>query len=410
MRRLSISILLLFAACRGRDAIAATRQAAVRDTVPDTVPDTLKARDSAHVKDSAAAKVRDTAIVRALYVNRWASQSAKKMKKLIAIADSTEINALVIDMKDEFGLNFTSKDTLVARNAGKAGKVQHLDALLDTLRAHHILAIARVVVFKDSVAARLNPKHVIQRPDGKPWQDKKGLTWVDPYDKVVWEYNIRVAEELGHLGFGEIQFDYIRFPEPYKSLPDQVFKDANGVAKPRALANFLRAACPRIHAKGARCTADIFGLVTTVPGALEIGQQWSELAPVTDVLLPMVYPSHYPPMSFGIDHPNHEPYLVVDSAVSGAHRHDHRLGITSDFHVRPWLQAFTLGAPHYGAKEVAEQMRAVYDAGFDSWTLWSPGSDYTSFLPALEKSTVTRRKSGPLGTPVPAAAPGRVRR
>jgi hypothetical protein len=410
MRRLSISILLLFAACRGRDATAATRRTAARDTVPDTVPDTLKAKDSARVKDSAAAKARDTAIVRALYVNRWASQSAKKMKKLIAIADSTEINALVIDMKDEFGLNFTSKDTLVSRNAGKSGKVQHLDALLDSLRAHHILAIARVVVFKDSVAARMNPKHVIQRPDGKPWQDKKGLTWVDPYDKVVWEYNIRVAEELGHLGFGEIQFDYIRFPEPYKSLPEQVFKDANGVPKPRALANFLRVACPRIHAKGARCTADIFGMVTTVPGALEIGQEWSELAPVTDVLLPMVYPSHYPPMSFGVAHPNGAPYIVVDSAVSGAHRHDHRLGITNDFHVRPWLQAFTLGAPHYGAKEVAEQKRAVYDAGFDSWTLWSPGSDYTSFLPALEKSTVSRRKSGPPGTPVPAAAPGRARR
>jgi hypothetical protein len=410
MRRLSISILLLFAACRGRDATAATRRTAARDTVPDTVPDTLKAKDSTRVKDSAAAKARDTAIVRALYVNRWASQSAKKMKKLIAIADSTEINALVIDMKDEFGLNFTSKDTLVSRNAGKSGKVQHLDALLDTLRAHHILAIARVVVFKDSVAARMNPKHVIQRPDGKPWQDKKGLTWVDPYDKVVWEYNIRVAEELGHLGFGEIQFDYIRFPEPYKSLPEQVFKDANGVPKPRALANFLRVACPRIHAKGARCTADIFGMVTTVPGALEIGQEWSELAPVTDVLLPMVYPSHYPPMSFGVAHPNGAPYIVVDSAVSGAHRHDHRLGITNDFHVRPWLQAFTLGAPHYGAKEVAEQKRAVYDAGFDSWTLWSPGSDYTSFLPALEKSTVSRRKSGPPGTPVPAAAPGRARR
>jgi len=106
------------------------------------------------------------------------------------------------------------------------------------------------------------------------------------------------------------------------------------------------------------------------------------------------------------------PYLVVDSAVSGAHRHDHRLGITNDFHVRPWLQAFTLGAPHYGAKEISEQKRAVYDAGFDSWTLWSPGSEYTNFLPALGKTTVSRRKVIPAApiTPAVPAPTGRARR
>ncbi len=259
----------------------------------------------------------DTGIVRALYVNRWASQSAKKMRALIAIADKTEINALVIDMKDEFGLNFESRDTIVSRNAGRAGRLKELVPLLDTLKAHHILAIARVVVFKDSVAARVNPQHVIRKPDGTPWHDKKGLTWVDPYDPSIREYNIRVAEELARLGFDEIQFDYIRFPEPYASLPPQVFKDANGVAKPKALADFFRAACPRIHAAGARCTADIFGMVTSIGGALEVGQQWSELAPVTDVLLPMVYPSHYPHGSFGIAHPNSEPYLVVDQRDHG---------------------------------------------------------------------------------------------
>jgi hypothetical protein len=129
----------------------------------------------------------DSQIVRALYVNRWASQSPKRMRDLIAIADSTEINAFVIDMKDEFGLNFESPDTIVKRNAGKAGRIPHLRELLDTLHAHHILAIARLVTFKDSVAARNNPQHVIRKPDGTPWHDKKGLTWVDPYDHAIWE-------------------------------------------------------------------------------------------------------------------------------------------------------------------------------------------------------------------------------
>ena len=363
----------------------------MRDTVRDTVKDSAAAK----TKPAARAVLPDSGIVRALYVNRWASQSAKRMRELIAICDSTEINALVIDMKDEFGLNFESKDTLVSRNAGKSGHVPHLAALLDTLKAHHILAIARVVVFKDSVAARVNPQHVIRKPDGTPWHDKKGLTWVDPYDHGIWEYNMRVAEEMARAGFDEIQFDYIRFPEPYKSLPPQVFTDAKGVPKPKALADFFRAACPRVHAGGARCTADVFGMVASLPGPLEIGQQWSELAPVTDVLLPMVYPSHYPHGSFGVAHPNGAPYTIVDSAISDAHRRDLKAGITSPIHVRAWLQAFTLGAPHYTAEEISAQKRGVYDAGYDSWTLWHPGSEYAAFLPALERTTISRKKEFP---------------
>ncbi|MBX6331711.1 MAG: hypothetical protein IRY91_07680, partial [Gemmatimonadaceae bacterium] len=348
----------------------------------------------AHDTTATAAHVdlEDTAIVRGLYVNRFAAQSPKRMQHLIAIADSTEINALVIDVKDEFGLNYDSPDPMVARNAGNTGRIPHLRALVDTLKAHHILPIARIVVFKDSVAARLNPDHVIRKPDGTPWRDKKGLTWVDPYDRTIWEYNIRVAEDMARLGFPEIQFDYIRFPEPYRSLPPQVFRDAKGVSKPQALAAFFREACPRLHKLGARCTADIFGLVTTVPGALEVGQEWEQLAPVTDVLLPMVYPSHYPRGSFGIARPNAEPYRVVDVAIRRARERDQKLGIAKPEHVRPWLQAFTLGQPHYTAHEIEEQKRAVYDAGYDGWTLWHPGSLYDTFLPALEKTTVSRKK------------------
>jgi hypothetical protein len=393
MRRVLIVSLALLAAWPGAASAQAAPAPAVRAAARDSTRDTAAAKAAAPAHTAPArTALPDTGIVRALYVNRWAVQSAKRMRELIAICDSTEINALVIDMKDEFGLNFASHDSAVSRNAGRAGRVPHLERLLDTLKAHHILAIARVVVFKDSVAARLNPQHVIRKPDGTPWHDKKGLTWVDPYDRVIWEYNVRVAEELAHLGFDEIQFDYIRFPEPYKSLPPQVFKDAKGVTKPRALADFFRAACPRVHAQGARCTADVFGLVASVPGPLEVGQQWSELAPVTDVLLPMVYPSHYPPGSFGVAHPNGAPYTIVLGAVTDAHHRDLKLGITSPIHVRAWLQAFTLGKPRYTAHEISEQKRAVYDAGYDSWTLWHPGSEYELFLPALEKTTVSRKK------------------
>jgi hypothetical protein len=338
------------------------------------------------------ASAADLPIVRGLYVNRFAAQSVKKMHKLIAIADSTEVNALVIDVKDEFGLNIPSQDPMVQKNAGKAGVIPNVKQLLDTLKAHDILAIARIVVFKDSVAARANPDHVIRKPDGTAWRDKQGLTWVNPYDEEIWEYDLRVAEEAVRLGFGEVQFDYIRFPEPYKSLPPQVFPNQKGRSKPDVLAQFLKTANARIDKLGARTTADIFGLVTTVGGALEIGQEWEKVSPAVDVVLPMTYPSHYPHGAFNLPRPNAEPYKVQLTAISRARQRDAKLGLTGE-RVRPWIQAFSLGQPKYDASHVKEQMRGIYDAGYNGWVWWHPGSIYEPFLPALEKKLVPHAKA-----------------
>jgi hypothetical protein len=321
------------------------------------------------------------------------------MRHLIAIADSTEINAFVIDIKDEFGLNWHSSDPLLQRNEGKMNKVSNLPALVDTLRAHGILPIARMVVFKDSVAARMNPDHVIRKADGTPWRDKKGVTWVNPYSRTIWDYNLRVADEAVKMGFGEIQFDYIRFPEPYKSLPEQVFPEAAGRSKAVALHDFLKEARARYDRRGVRMTADIFGLVTTVRGSLEVGQDWEQISPVVDVVLPMVYPSLYPHGSFGIANPNAEPHRTILIAITAARRRDDKLGIKTPEHVRPWLQAFTLGKPHYGPEQIVQQKQAVYDAGYDGWVLWNPGSKYDEFLPALEKRLVSRKKSPPVLLP-----------
>ena len=331
-------------------------------------------------------------IVRALYVNRFAAQSTKRMRQLIQVADETEINALVIDMKDEFGLNFKTANAEWARNAGTAGTVRDLRGLLDTLRAHKILPIARLVVFKDSVTARVHPEWTIRRQDNSVWRDKKGLAWVNPYHQELWNYNIGLGEELAKMGFGEIQFDYIRFPEPYASLPKQVFPGSDGVSKPDVLAAFLKDANTRYDKLGVRTTADIFGLVTTVGGPLEVGQWWEKISPQVDVVLPMVYPSHYPRGSFGLASPNAEPQKVISIAITRARERDQKLGITTPEHVRPWLQAFTLGKPPYGPAEIEAQKRGAYESGYDGWVLWSPGSKYEPFLPALEKTLVTRKK------------------
>lgn len=341
--------------------------------------------------------------IRALYVNRFAAQSWKKMHHLIGIADSTEINALVIDVKDEFGLNWHSSDPLLQKNEGSMNKVRDMRALVDTLRAHDILPIARLVIFKDSVAARANPEHTIRKADGTPWRDKKGITWVNPYSKAIWEYNLRAAEEAVRMGFGEVQFDYIRFPEPYKSLPPQVFPESEGRSKQDALQQFLDEAHGRLNRMGVRLTTDIFGLVTTVQGPLEVGQEWERISPHVDVVLPMVYPSHYPRGSFGIPVPNADPYRTVFIAIRRAHARDDALGIRTPEHVRPWLQAFTLGKPEYGPEQVEAQQRAVYDAGYDGWVLWNPGTKYDAILPALARRFESHKKTPPL--PMPTGIP-----
>ena len=401
LRSAFVLILCAAGACTTNDRVRS-------DSADGAIGDAGRTASAQQVRDTTRPAVERSdraTTVRALYVNRFAAQSAKKMQQLIAIADRTEINGFVLDIKDEFGLNYSSKDTLVRRNAGRAGTIPNLKALLDTLHAHGIVSIARLVTFKDSVAARVNPTHTIRKADGSPWHDKQGLTWVDPYDQSIWEYDIRVAEEMAHLGFDEIQFDYIRFPEPYKSLPEQHFPDSRGRSKAQVLQDFLHTACKRINMAGARCTVDIFGLVTTVRGPLEIGQEWEKISPAVDVVLPMTYPSHYPRGSFGLPKPNADPEHVLQAANAKAHTRDIALKIAHPEHVRPWLQAFTLGSPAYGPEQLMAQKRGVYAAGYDGWVLWNPGSKYELFLPGLESTLVSRKEPFPRAVTAAATTP-----
>jgi hypothetical protein len=373
----------------GRTAAPDTARPNVARAVSGSTTGDVAVSTRTHVPDTIS-----TPAIRALYVNRWASHSTRKMAKLIAIADSTEINGMVVDMKDEFGLNYRSSNSTFMKNAGSAGRIPNVRAFVDTLKAHDIVPIARMVVFKDSVTARVHPEWTIRQEDGSVWHDKKGIAWVNPYHRELWAYNIGVAEELVKLGFEEIQFDYIRFPEPYPSLPKQVFPGANGVSKPQLLADYLTDAKTRLNALGARSTADIFGLVTTVTGALEVGQEWERISPHVDVVLPMVYPSLYPHGSMGFPNPNAEPYQIIVRAISRARQRDAKLGITASEHIRPWIQAYTLGKPPYGPEQLSAEKRAVYDAGYDGWVMWNAGSNFDDFVPALARTFTSEKKRG----------------
>ncbi|MFL5539960.1 MAG: putative glycoside hydrolase, partial [Longimicrobiaceae bacterium] len=175
---------------------------------------------------SAAAHPRDPVprVIRGIYVSAYAAGNPVTRAKLLALTDSTEVNTWVVDVKDEDGVRYPSALPLaVEATHVRSIPVRDLRALADTLRAHGIHAIARIVVFKDPRLSRARPEWSIRQPGGTLWRDKAGNTWVNPWDRRVWDYDLSVAQEAVRAGFHEVQFDYVRFPEAYRSLPRQVF-------------------------------------------------------------------------------------------------------------------------------------------------------------------------------------------
>src|SRR5216117_3421205 len=318
--------------------------------------------------------------IKALYVNAWAFGSSK-LAQLVRLADSTEINAFVVDVKDDTGCLLYPSDVKVAQEIGatKCVRTRDVQSRLDTLRAHDIYAIARIVVAKDPLLAERRPKWSVQNRDGSGlWRDRIGIAWVDAYNDSVWIYAAQLAQEAVHMGFNEVQFDYVRFPdEPRSRMATAVFPAHRpGQTQREAVREHVALLTRRLKPLGVPVTFDIFGLTASATGDLGIGQVWEDFATLADVLLPMVYPSHYYRGAFGFAWPNGQPYRVVHSALSDALQRSRALAGAAE--IRPFLQAFTLGRrlPRYTPFEIREQIRAVEDLGITSWVLWNPRSVY----------------------------------
>ncbi|HVG43936.1 MAG TPA: putative glycoside hydrolase, partial [Longimicrobium sp.] len=320
--------------------------------------------------------------------------------KLLALTDSTEINTWVVDVKDEDGVRYTSALPLaVEATHVRSIPVRDLRALADTLRAHGIHAIARIVVFKDPRLSRARPDWSIRQPSGALWRDKVGNTWVNPWDRRVWEYNLAIADEAVRAGFTEVQFDYVRFPEAYRSLPTQVFPTAVG-SRADAITGFLDEAGRRLHPLGAAITADVFGLTMNEARDVGIGQQWERVSSTVDHVLPMVYPSHYFPTHLpGITRPNRMPYETVFTSVGEGVIRNRRLQAAGVRPARivPWLQAFTATwndrAFRYGPAQVRAQTQAVYDVGLEDWIFWNPNSHYDAVAGGFARDAAPRAKA-----------------
>lgn len=382
----ALSLALLLGACSGsaaerapatRDSLAgapagASAAAAVpRDTVP-SVPDSIRR--------PAMPLVPTPTEVRGLYVNRWAARG-DRMWELVDLARRTEVNALVIDVKDDRGLVLYRSTVPLAREIG-ADTLQPLSwrrvrAVLDSMRAGGIYPIARIVVAKDPLLANARREWAIKaRADtAKAWLDKNGRPWLDAHQHGVWQYAADLAREAVNLGFSEVQFDYVRFPDDKRLVRDAAFPLAAGRVRAQVIREELGFLKRELAPLGIPVTADVFGLTSTDTTDMGIGQKWEMFVDQVDVVLPMMYPSHYAPGTYGFGSPNAHPYGVIDHGLKDAKRRS--AGIANAARVIPWYQDFTLGAPRYGAPEVRAQMKAGYDNGIMSWVLWNPGSRYT---------------------------------
>ena len=316
--------------------------------------------------------------LRGLYVNRWAALG-QKMWQLIDLAKKTEVNALVIDVKDDRGfVLYNSRVPLaveIGADTNQAMSKKRLRAILDSMSKYQVYPIARIVVAKDPLLASKKLDWAIKRRDNlQPWLDKNGKPWLDPHHREVWQYAGDLAKEAYDLGFSEVQFDYVRFPDEKRLISESTYPLANGRVRAQVIREQLGFVRQYLKPLKMPMTIDVFGLTATDTTDMGIGQRWEMFIDQADVVLPMVYPSHFAPGTYKIGNPNANPYSTIDHAMKDAKERSAK--IPNAAKVIPWYQDFTLGPPHYYAEQVRAQKKAGYDNGFQSWILWNPRSSY----------------------------------
>jgi len=314
-------------------------------------------------------------IPKALYLSFYGIGSSKLRSAALGLIDSTELNAVVIDVKGDRGLIAFKTDLPLAQQAhsNELKTIPDAKALIASLHRDNIYAIARIVVFKDDPLATARPDFAVKRASGALFKDRERLAWTDPFNHEVWDYNISIAEEAAQAGFDEIQFDYVRFPD----APGLRFSKPVDSMKSRmsAIDGFLSEARRRLTPYNVFLAADIFGYVMWNLDDTHIGQRLEELSPIVDYISPMLYPSCF---QFGIPgyrNPVAHPYEIVFLSLQNARER----GVPS-IRFRPWLQAFrdyAFDHRDYGGPQIRAQISAAEKFGSTGWMLWNPHNRYT---------------------------------
>lgn len=344
-------------------------------------------------------------VVKSLYMTQCAAASPSLRDHLLKLADDTEINSMVVDLKDYSGTVVFASPT--ALPGGRGCTYHDLPKLLQTLHEHGLYVIGRLTVFQDPLYTKTYPEQAVQSAGGGVWHDRKGLAFVDVSSEPYWIYVEKLAQEAYALGVDEVNFDYVRYPSD-GNMADARYRNTGSSHAENlekffaALTRTLRESTPKLV-----LSADLFGMTTTNLDDLNIGQVLERALPYFDFIAPMVYPSHYPPKFNGWADPNEHPYDIVYYSLSRAVARTiasttpiasfayqpiiaatsststpnlpklYQKPVYSAQKIRPWLQDFDYPVTYTSAM-VRTQIQATYDVGLTSWMMWDPANKYTS--------------------------------
>jgi hypothetical protein len=313
--------------------------------------------------------------VKAIYMTSFVASSEKMRTPLIDFIDQSEINSVVIDIKDYTGfVSIKLSDPKLKDLAVEEVRIVDIENLIDILHSKNIYVIARVAVFQDPIFSKRRLDLAVETKAGELWKDRKGLSWIDAGSKEYWDYMVTLSKEIYNKGFDEINFDYIRYPSD-GNMKDIYYPKTLDQNKSETLASFFKYLNDNLRADGIKTSADLFGMTTSVKDDMGIGQVLEKALPYFDYIAPMIYPSHYPSGFEGFKNPASYPYEVIYKAMNDGVVRAETASSTKD-KFRPWIQDFDLGAD-YGVAEIKAQIKALNDLGLYSYMVWSPSNRYT---------------------------------
>jgi hypothetical protein len=311
--------------------------------------------------------------VHGVHLSGWGAGAPKTRRTFVREMKAAGLNAVVIALKEYDGYMFVRGVPLAHQTGAFVNAIPDLGACVKDFKEAGFYTIARVVLFKDNHLARRRPDLAVRKAGGGIWANSKGVAWVDPYQREVWDYNLDIAARAAAAGFDEIQFDYVRFPSDGDVSTCRYSRpDHSKASAKKNLDAFLTAARERLRPLGVRISICVFGMTTTDDSGMGIGQHIAELTRLVDYVSPMMYPSHYHKGLYGLKNPNREPYKTI---LYGTRDAVARLGDQA-WRLRPYFQDFSLGF-RYQEAQVRAQILAAARQGVTDWILWNPQNRYT---------------------------------
>ena len=323
---------------------------------------------------------------------------------LFTLVKETELNAIVIDIRDFTGkIAFPTDNPVLKDMVSRECGAHDMRAFIERLHGEGIFVIGRITVFQNPHYAALYPERAVQSKSGGVWHDRKGLAFVDVGAQPYWDNVVELGKESYAMGFDELNFDYIRFPSDGNMADADYMWVAAGVSKAQALEEFYQYLHEKLRPVGAVLSADLFGYVTVHQDDLGIGQVLERALPYFDYIYPMVYPSHYNNGFAGLTDVNSDPYKVVYTSMTQAVAREQatttriasfafspiassspQLYNKPVYHGRvvPWLQSFDYPVD-YTPEMVAAQIQAARDAGGNSYLFWDAANKYSSLRQVL---------------------------